>query len=674
MFYEYVEGNPSYLNNRGVVRSISNVGSGKARGEAYASMFGFEKAIIDHLRVTKGTLSTRGKPYPNGTVRGYKGKYNLKVLWFDVDKKGDLEGARQTALKLISTLTSKYRIPLDSIYIYFSGNKGFHIGLHSKMFGGFDWSKDLPEIIGRVAFKIVSTCYEVPISKIKEELKGSKKPFRDIDLSIYNQNRIFRLPNSVHPETDLFKVPLSYDELSESEVEQILEFAEQPRRIPMLPSSEMYILLELQKNYSDSKGEFYESPKYKDGFGGDYLILDEVQPSTFFQPSEEGGRNNTLFSQACMLFEKTAGALPESVVYQLMINTNDASTSPLDDTELKKVITSAMLRMRQKGRKEKKTYNINSFRNLVPTYVKAVQRSADSSITLGFEELDKQVEGFSLEGTVIAVVAEAGCYKSLFLQQIGAKNAFRGRRSKYDSMEMSERVMVDRAINQALEPDFFDTTLLSRETYTKTVRQGIIDNDEETIRTLNEIMDNYSDNTLLDSTGSLNKRIMTEALAEAQEKFGKVHLEFVDGISMMESLGDENRTLMEHSKGLKEYAIENDMLIMPICHVPKETSLRFIGARDLSYHMRGTSKQRDNFDGVVSLTKIKIPSSSDKNPKFYKGVVCVHFYPKRFNGEETIFILQFNPNNLRLEPNGKDLSYYIEDEDSEDFLDISGRF
>lgn len=126
-------------------------------------------------------------------------------LDFDSD---NFELVRQDAIKAISYLKVVFGLnnPIDQLKIYFSGNKGVHIIVPSVVIG-ITPRKDLNEIFKTIANAI-------------SEFSTNKT----IDLKIYDNKRLFRIPNSIHEKTGLHKVEITLDELrysSESEIRNI---------------------------------------------------------------------------------------------------------------------------------------------------------------------------------------------------------------------------------------------------------------------------------------------------------------------------------------------------------------------------------------------------------------------------------------------------------------------
>ena len=114
-----------------------------------------------------------------GTIKGIKDVRTTKLVW-DFDNKIDPELARIDTIQLVNHL--KKWIPEDDIQIYFSGAKGFHLMLDTRVFGKTLPSKNLPLIFDSLRRHLA---LEIP------------EPFRDtVDLAIKDRVRLLRLPNS----------------------------------------------------------------------------------------------------------------------------------------------------------------------------------------------------------------------------------------------------------------------------------------------------------------------------------------------------------------------------------------------------------------------------------------------------------------------------------------------
>ncbi|KXA95572.1 hypothetical protein AKJ36_00050 [candidate division MSBL1 archaeon SCGC-AAA259I07] len=151
-------------------------------------------------------------------------------MYFDIDNP-DLDEAMKSTLNLAEHLSE--RIPERHLSIYFSGNKGFHLQFPSNV---FDLKDRLPD-------EKVSYAYKNYAKRLKEEHAP------DIDLAVYEPKRLWRIVNSKHEESGLYKVPVTVSELEVLSAEEIRELAEKPRKdiyaerngaTPVLEMAELY--------------------------------------------------------------------------------------------------------------------------------------------------------------------------------------------------------------------------------------------------------------------------------------------------------------------------------------------------------------------------------------------------------------------------------------------------
>ena len=163
--------------------------------EAYLSAFVFGDDFRSHLEL-------------NGSTKGFDGFCGGDFLWFDMDR-ADLETARLDAARLVSFIIERYRLDDDGLLIFFSGSKGFHIGLATDV-----WKPS------------ASMTFSTTARRLAEGLAGSARVV--IDSGVYDKVRAFRAPNSRHPKTGLHKRALTFNELTRLSVERIQDLARGP--------------------------------------------------------------------------------------------------------------------------------------------------------------------------------------------------------------------------------------------------------------------------------------------------------------------------------------------------------------------------------------------------------------------------------------------------------------
>jgi hypothetical protein len=153
----------------------------------YLSTFKYDE---DHKRIFLET----------GTIAGITDLTTDKI-WFDFDSDIEPALAKKDAVILVQRLIEK-GIDRKDIIITFSGNKGFGIE--------FDIEQELsPKEIKDIAFKLAS---DLPT----------------FDTKVYNASRILRIINTKHPKTKMFKRPLTFNTLCNSDMHMIMEIASKP--------------------------------------------------------------------------------------------------------------------------------------------------------------------------------------------------------------------------------------------------------------------------------------------------------------------------------------------------------------------------------------------------------------------------------------------------------------
>lgn len=166
----------------------------------------------------------------------------LGDFYIDFDSEEDIELAREDLLFVIWKLHLKqgFGLPMEAFRIYFSGKKGFHLIIPIGYLG-VEPSKDLDKIY----------------KWIGQDLHADSVN-QTVDLAVYERRRLFRLENSIHPDTGLYKIPMHYEEVVNLSVDEILELAKTNRRIKfpepyLVPSAN-----EAYKRYINEYNDFLE--------------------------------------------------------------------------------------------------------------------------------------------------------------------------------------------------------------------------------------------------------------------------------------------------------------------------------------------------------------------------------------------------------------------------------
>ncbi len=178
----------------------------KVGGEAYLSAFHFGNDMRDRVEGT-------------GTPRGFDGPTWSSYLWFDIDRSPDQGGVSQALAdtrRLVGCLGSEMGAPQECLLSFFSGSKGFHVGVPTALWG--------PEP-GPVFHDTAKALAQHVADKAGVSIDGS----------VYDRVRLFRAPNSRHPKTGRHKVRLDPGQLAGLDDSTIAAMAANP--VPFEPQS-----------------------------------------------------------------------------------------------------------------------------------------------------------------------------------------------------------------------------------------------------------------------------------------------------------------------------------------------------------------------------------------------------------------------------------------------------
>lgn len=272
---------------------------------------------------------------------------NCKIiapLYFDFDGDIDME-YRQVASEVrmvIQYFKMYWKIPPSKMNIYFSGSKGFHLIIPS-------------EVIGISPLKNLNEKFKLLAERVKTRLNC-----RYLDMHIYDRKRLFRIPCSVNSKSGLYKVPLTYEQLHEFDIEKLKNYASEPHEEPdidleVIPRAlsewkRFLLLCEIREIKRKKMEKAHVS--HKVAYDGnllpciEHLLMNGVQ---------KGQRNNTTAALASSLFQK---GWSRKEVFESMEVWNQNNVPPLPEEELCRTISSVARNI------ENRQYGCTAFKNL----------------------------------------------------------------------------------------------------------------------------------------------------------------------------------------------------------------------------------------------------------------------------------------------------------------------
>lgn len=179
----------------------------KVRGSAansYITVYRFPDSYLEHCQST-------------GSVKGYAGHAYADYLPIDIDREGDLDGALKATICVAVVLHEMFDIDPSKLRYFFSGAKGYHLLIPVALMGEIEPSPLLPLAFRTMALGIADMASV------------------EIDGKIYDINRLFRLADTQHGTSRLWKIELTWAELSTGSPDDHRELARRPRLLKWEP-------------------------------------------------------------------------------------------------------------------------------------------------------------------------------------------------------------------------------------------------------------------------------------------------------------------------------------------------------------------------------------------------------------------------------------------------------
>lgn len=244
-------------------------------------------------------------------------------LYLDFDDVKSFENVRKDALTTISFFNISYHIPPEQLEIYFSGGKGIHIIVPAK-------------ILGIEPMRLLNGVFKHIALSAK-----AYTPNKTIDTQIYDNRRLFRIPNTRHEKSNLYKIPITHQELKSLSEDEIKELAKQPRELERTIIYETNNIAQRQfqrdiQEYMTLDKEAKKDKRFKTTLNFTPPCIKNILENG----AEEGQRNVTI---ACLTgFCKSSGkSLNETIEFISEWNSNN--TKPTGEQEMKKTIRSIFM-------------------------------------------------------------------------------------------------------------------------------------------------------------------------------------------------------------------------------------------------------------------------------------------------------------------------------------------
>jgi len=349
-----------------------------------------------------------------GSVSGFVGPHTADALLFDFDGE-DLDAVRAEVEKFVLHIEALHEVPRDAVRLAFSGQKGFHFVLPFSLIS--EDPRAHPDFWQAYKAMALELC----------------DGFAHLDRSIYEPRRLFRLMNTKHGKSGLYKIPLTFDELADLAVEKIQGLAKEPRKIEVLPISEISPVPVLEEMWEQWNNHFRSkltipTPTKKRSRSDLVGML---------QGKNEGERNNAAIRLAGLLLAKN---VDRSGTLEILRLWNERNTPSLGEEEL----TTLVERAHRRYAKKDTIPQVYDLRQAGEAYAQHVKELKQRRVQLGFQRLDEKTRGI-LPGEVLALVAKTSNGKTALALSM-ARNFARtsGQPVLFFSLEMPLQAIYER--------------------------------------------------------------------------------------------------------------------------------------------------------------------------------------------------------------------------------------
>ena len=249
---------------------------------------------------------------------------------------------KQDLALVLRRLKTVFHLSDKDIELYFSGSKGFHI-LVSHVIFGFEPSRDINKQYKKVAVDLKT--YTVN---------------KTVDTKIYDNKRLFRVPNTINHKTGLYKVPVTYEKIKEMKTyAELKEYASSPKS--SRPCIYKYNI-KAREAFDEliEKIDAEEKAKINTKLAKEFIQKRELLPCVQYilkNGCAKGQRNNTTVALANSLFQigKDFDEVLEIITYWNLEKNED----PLDQSEIRTTVMSAY-----NNAKQNRFYGCTVFKDL----------------------------------------------------------------------------------------------------------------------------------------------------------------------------------------------------------------------------------------------------------------------------------------------------------------------
>jgi len=263
-----------------------------------------------------------------GRGEGVNGSYVANAFIFDFDNEKDPDLARRDAVHLVEKLQTVYDISPQTLGLYWSGKKGFHILLPVYVATGKFLLRAKPSALENLCDFLASG-------------------FSTYDTSVYDHRRILRIPGALHGNRR--KIQLSFHELCDMPLPDM-------RIASAITTNRNPIFFLEQPLQSNALSEIYQDCQQRPALRKDSVVLPiqaELTLSNHFRPAANGTRNNAMARLVGLLAKHIQDI---AILTEIIRLWNSHNETPLMDYEIlasiRSIFTTIQLKENQRGKQQ----------------------------------------------------------------------------------------------------------------------------------------------------------------------------------------------------------------------------------------------------------------------------------------------------------------------------------
>lgn len=606
---------------RGVLMEYQKLSVETTTTETFFSNFIHTKQALDYVLANKSLID-------------YNGEVMFNYLWVDIDMK-NLKDSIKFAHNFIDNVSTNYEVSKDSFVIYFSGSKGFHIGLSASIFGRKFFVSDKIPAVCKMLVAILSGINPEDTDAM------SASP---IDFKIYYTVGVLRAPLSINKKSGAYKIRVSYDLIEDEDIETVMDNAMLARM------SEVTYVEPAQNN--KLAGLFDECFKLcvsdievsKVYIGSSNKNIFQRSTKTIFNIPKHGDRATDIYRMAYRLFQQPELLVDEvkDIMRIIFDATNlrsaDEGVDAMKIAQLRTALDSAFRRTRAKGGDKIKIVAFEAIAKAAMSHV------LNLKVVKSKLPLVDAIHGGMMLGNFYPVIGQRGTKKSFLLEDIAIENAIDDIAGIFFNLEMSETQLFKRGVQKIMNTNFFND-----------VQSGKVNNTNidafiaEMGRKLNSLLFVVSEPNLSDEQ-------IVQVISQIENDYGKkMSYAMIDSFAGMAGETEELKKSIRLSKSFKRISTERNMVLFPICHVNQMCAPHI---RDTVPYTRGGGKMADNADGYFCTSLIIDEQLTvGEDVRYRDNLLWVRYTDKRESGKVVDTIMSLDAN-LNLKPLEVDPSLY----------------